>query len=353
MLILSKRTIYQARRDELLRELAASSTVTRREEENEHEDDSMDRGKAPYTLLEDLALCYRDEEGLSWQDIAEKPIFKGKRKHRSLSQRKHSITKMGPRYREPEIPWTEEEDRRLCAMGDAGKSLGDIHRQFRSRNAERCLKRYFRLKGQHTTSSNENRTPHQARQAPARRAPSALNIYPSNIDAVSDPVHPSESASQRAPASSWNDPALFMQRRPRSDMPSSSLSFASAEAASTPMTTSSLYSAPPSGHSEDQGRFSSLLSRQQRPPTRSSQSSIGSTFGCSSQSTPYEYQSSSEAASNASSDWFFNPRRPRPSASSSSLSTPYTNVFASPTPPSASATSPDARSRTPNETAKF
>ena len=313
----------------------------------------MDRGKLPYTLLEDLALCYRDEKYLSWQEIAEKPIFKGKRKHRSLSQRKHSITKMGPRYREPEIPWTEEEDRRLCAMGDAGKSLGDIHRQFRSRNAERCLKRYFHLKGQHTTSSNDNRASHQARQAPARYAPSVLNIYPSNIDAVVDPVHPSESASQGTPASSWNDPSFFVQRRPTSDMPSSSLSFASAEAASAPMTKSSLYSAPPSGHSEDQGRYSSRLPRQQRPPARSSQSSIGSTLGYSSPSTPYEYHSPSEAASNASSDWTFNPRRPRPSASSPSLYTPHTNIFAGPLTPSASATSPDARTPTLNETAKL
>ncbi|KAM0800417.1 hypothetical protein BDR22DRAFT_821604 [Usnea florida] len=204
------RDTYQARRDELLRELAASPTVTRGEEENEHEDDSIDRGKPSYTLLEDLALCHRDEEDLSWQEIAEKPIFKGKRKHRSLSQRKHSITKMGPKYHEPEIPWTEEEDIILCAMGDAGKSLGDIHRKFRSRNAERCLKRYFHLKGQHTTGSNDSRTSQQLRQASARHASSALNIYSSSIGAVVDRVHPSESASQRAPASGWKNPSLFM-----------------------------------------------------------------------------------------------------------------------------------------------
>ena len=251
----------------------------------------MDIGKTPYTLLEDLALCHRDEEDLSWQEIAEKPVFKGRRKHRSLSQRKHSITKMGPRYHEPEIPWTEGEDRRLCAMGDAGKSLGDIHREFRSRNAERCLKRYFHLKGQHRTGSNDNRTSHQLRQAPARYTPSALNIYPSNIGAVVDPVHPSEGASQRAPASSSNNPSLLVQRRPTSNMPSSSLSFASAEAASAPMTTSSLNSASSSGHPEHQGRYSSSHSRQQRPSARSSssQSPIGSTLGYSAPSTLYEY----------------------------------------------------------------
>ena len=310
----------------------------------------MDKGKPTYTLLEDLALFQKDEKHLSWQEIAENPVFKGKRKHRSLSQRKHSITKMGPRYREPEIPWTEEEDRRLCAMGDAGKSLGDIHRKFRSRNAERCLKRYFHLKGQHTTGSNDSRTSHQVRQAPVRHAPSALNIYSSNIGAVVGQIHPSESASQRAPASSWNNPSLSVQRRPTSDMPSLSLSSASAEAASAPMTTPSLYSAPPSGH---QGRYSSPHSRQQRPPARSPQSSLGSTLGYSAASTPYEYQSPSEAGSNASSDWVFNPRRPRPSESSSSLSNSYTNIFAGPTTPSASATSPDARSPTLKEVAKL
>ena len=215
----------------------------------------MDKGKLPYTLFEDLALCQKDEEHLSWQEIAKIPIFKGKRKHRSLSQRKHSITKMGPRYREPEIPWTGEEDRRLCAMGDAGKSLGDIHRQFRSRNAERCLKRYFHLRGRHTTDSNDSRTSRQVHQAPARDAPSALNIYPLDIGAVVDQVHASESASQRAPASSWNNSSLSVQGRTTSNIPSSSLSFASAEAASAPMTTSSWNSAPSGGPSEHQGRY--------------------------------------------------------------------------------------------------
>ena len=260
---------------------------------------------------------------------------------------------MGPRYREPEIPWTEEEDRRLCAMGDAGKSLLDIHRQFRSRNAKRCLKRYIHLRGQGTTSSNDTRTSHQVRQAPARYAPSALSIYPSNIGAIVDPVRPSESASQRAPASSWNNPSLSVQRRPTSGMPSSSLSFGSAAAASVPMTTSSLSSAPSSGHSEHQGRYSSPLPRQQRPPARSSQSSIGSTLGYSASITPYEYQSPSEAGSNASSEWFLNQQRPGPSKSSSSLSTPYTNMFATPITPSASGTSPDARPLTLNESAKL
>ena len=308
----------------------------------------MDKGKRAYTLLEDLALFQKGEEHLSWQEIAEKAVFKGKRKHRSLSQRKHSITKMGPRYREPEITWTEEEDRRLCAMGDAGKSLGDIHRRFHSRNAEQCLKRYFHLKGQHTTGSNDTRTSHQVRQAPARHAPSALNIYPSNIGAVVDPVYPS--SSRRVPASSWHNPSLCVQRRPTSDMPYSSFSSTSAEAASAPMTTTSLYSAPPSGQPEHQGRYPSPLSRQQRPSTRPSSShySIGETLGYP-VSTPFEYRSPPEAASNTSSDWFVNQRCPRSSKSSSSLSTPYTNVFATPN----SATSPDARSPTLNETMKF
>ena len=312
----------------------------------------MDRGKPQYTLLEDLALFNKDEEDLSWQEIAEIPIFKGKRKHRSLSQRKHTITKMGPRYREPETPWTEEEDTRLCAMGDAGKSLGDIHRKFRSRNGERCLKRYFHLRGHHTTSSNCTRASHQVRQAPARYAPSALNVYSSNIVAVVDPVSPCASASQSAPASSSNNPSLFVQRQSTSYMPSSSLSFASAEAASPPMITPSLNNAPSSGQSERQGRYSSTPSRQQRPPARSSSSqySIGEALGYSVPSSPFENPSSSEAASTASSDWFFNSRRPRPSASFSSPSISHTNIFAGSITPSASATSPDAISPTLNET---
>ena len=50
-------------------------------------------------------------------------------------------------------------------MGDAGKSLGDIHRKFRSRNAERCLDRYFFLKGYQSTSSSYAHLSQQARHA--------------------------------------------------------------------------------------------------------------------------------------------------------------------------------------------
>ena len=105
---------------------------------------------------------------MSWQEVAELPIFKGKRKHRSLSQRRHTISRMrGPQYHEAERPWTTQEDKKLCSMGDAGKGLGDINRKFPTRNAERCLNRYFHLtnlKGYHPTSSGHGHTSHKALQ---------------------------------------------------------------------------------------------------------------------------------------------------------------------------------------------
>ncbi|KAF6239676.1 hypothetical protein HO173_002222 [Letharia columbiana] len=124
------RNIYQARLDVLSRVLAANQKHTLLEQDDQQEDDGQGGGKPQYSLFEDWALCHKDGEDLSWQEVAEKPMFKGKRKHRSLSQRKHTIGKMGPSYHEAEKPWTEEENRKLCALGDAGKTLGDIHRKF-------------------------------------------------------------------------------------------------------------------------------------------------------------------------------------------------------------------------------
>ncbi|CAF9923510.1 MAG: hypothetical protein ALECFALPRED_002396 [Alectoria fallacina] len=161
------RNTYQARLDVLLRDSTAIQKNTPLDQNDQPKDDGPGRGKPQYSIIEDWALCHKDEEDLSWQEVAETPIFKGKRKHRSLSQRKHTIGKMGPQYHEAEKPWTEEEDRLLCALGDAGKTLGEIHRKFRSRNAERCLNRYFRLRGYHTTGKGLLRTSHQAREAPA------------------------------------------------------------------------------------------------------------------------------------------------------------------------------------------
>ena len=153
----------------MLSQVSAASprqTVPQQDDQQE-EDDCLGRGKPQYSLDEDWALCHKGEEDLSWQEIAETPLFKDKRKHRSLSQRKHTISKMGPKYHEAERPWTAEEDRKLCALGDDGKTLSDIHRKFRHRNAERCLNRYFHLKGYRPTSRSLTQTSHQAPQAPA------------------------------------------------------------------------------------------------------------------------------------------------------------------------------------------
>ena len=107
-------------------------------------------------------LCRKNKEELSWQEIAETEVFKGRRKHRSLSQRKHTISKMGPKFQEPEAPWTPEEEEKLCRLGDSGKTLGDIFRKFKSRNAERCMNRYFEIRG-HPTGRSRTNTSSQAR----------------------------------------------------------------------------------------------------------------------------------------------------------------------------------------------
>ena len=146
-------------------------------------------------------LCHKIQEGLSWQEVAEAKIFRGKRKHRSLSQRKHTIGKMGPKYHEAEEPWTERENRKLCALGDAGKTLGDIHRRFRSRNAERCLDQYFYLKGHSTTDSSH---------APASRPGSPVSMQdPSSV--ARHPaygVHPGTSISEAGSHGQSIDAAL-------------------------------------------------------------------------------------------------------------------------------------------------
>ena len=135
----------QARLDVLLLELGGRPPSP--PADDPQEDDGLGEANPQYSLDEDRILCRKSEEGLSWQEVAETDVFQGRRKHRSLSQRKHTISKMGPKYHEPEEPWTEEEDQKLCALGDAKKTLGEIHRKFRYRNAERCLDRYFQLKG--------------------------------------------------------------------------------------------------------------------------------------------------------------------------------------------------------------
>ncbi len=162
------------------------------EQDEQQDDDGPGGGKPQYSLLEDLTLCRKAQEELSWQEVAETPMFKGRRKHRSLSQRKHTIGKMGPRYQESEKPFTEEENQRLCAMGDSGKTLGDIQRKFRSRNGEHCLKQYWLLKGYPATGRSRTSTSHQARSAPALHALSTEHTLPSSIVARhgENPFHP-------------------------------------------------------------------------------------------------------------------------------------------------------------------
>ena len=194
----------------LLRESAASPSNTPPGQNDEQDDDEHAGGKPQYSLYEDWALCRKMEEGLSWQEVAETSLFKGRRKHRSLSQRKHTIGKMGPKYHEAEEPWTEADNKKLCALGDAGKSLGDIHRKFRSRNAERCLDRYFQLKGIHLTGSSHARTSLQARHAPASgsRSPESMQD-PSSVARHSVyGVHPGASISETGSHGQSIDSAL-------------------------------------------------------------------------------------------------------------------------------------------------
>ena len=204
----------------LLRESAASPLSSPAGQSDQPEDDGPGGGKPQYSLFEDWELCRKMGEELSWQEVADRSVFKGRRKHRSLSQRKHTIGKMGPKYHEAEEPWTEDEDRKLCALGDAGKTLGDIHRKFRSRNAERCLNRYFHLKGYHSTG--RSRTLHP----PALHPVSAQHTHELST-ILEDPAyrhHPSASvvdalAHQHPETPSLNSSPAFT---PRSHTPGTS-----------------------------------------------------------------------------------------------------------------------------------
>lgn len=161
-----------------MRGTAATQRNTPCYQDDQPEDDGPGRGKPQYSLYEDWTLCHKEKEGLSWQEVAETPLFKGKRQHRSLSQRKHTIVKMGPKSDEAEKPWTEEEDRKLCNLGDTGKTLGDIHRKFRSRNAQRCLNRYFHLKGYDTTCIGRT---HASHQDPLQYSQKTQKTYDSSV----------------------------------------------------------------------------------------------------------------------------------------------------------------------------
>ena len=205
-----KRKACQARLDVLKRELAANPSSPPPGQNDQQDDDGSGAGKPQYSLYEDWALCSKIQEGLTWQEVADTSLFKGRRRHRSLSQRKHTIGRMGPKYHEVEEPWTEAENRRLCALGDAGKTLGEIHRKFRSRNAERCLDHYFHLKGYHSAGSSDTPTSPQARHAPVLRPHSPESMQdPSLIPRHSAyGVHPGPSISETGSHGQSIDTAL-------------------------------------------------------------------------------------------------------------------------------------------------
>lgn len=228
----------------LLREPAATPSTPPPGQNDLEDDDEVSRGGKPqYSLYEDWALLRKAEEGLSWQEVAETSLFKGKRKHRSLSQRKHTIGKMGPRYHEAEAPWTAEENQKLREMGDGGKTLGDIHRRFRSRNAERCLDRYFQMKGCDTAGGSRSGINRQAPRAPVPHPvstphtnyPPGYNPHPSTSRIESVPYCQSiDPALQQMPqpltTSSRNSFSAFMPRGYTSGEPSPSLPFTGAAA---------------------------------------------------------------------------------------------------------------------------
>ena len=218
------------------------------------------------------------QEGLSWQEVAETSIFKGRRKHRSLSQRKHTIGKMGPKYHEPEEPWTESDNQKLCALGDAGKTLGDIHRKFRSRNAERCLDRYFYLKGYQTTGPDLTRTSHQARHAPASRSCSPESMQDPRFNARHSAygVHAGTSVSETDSHRQRRDTALQpTHQRPKtfSQNPSSAFTLRSHKSEAMYSSSTFISDEPLSYHTPS---LFSNTAAPPRPPTAQIQGPSGS-----------------------------------------------------------------------------
>lgn len=346
----------------LLQESAASQKNPPPEQDDPQEDDSPGRGKPQYSLFEDWALCHKEQEDLSWQEVAETPTFKGKRKHRSLSQRKHTICKMGPKYHEVEQPWTVEEDKKLCALGDAGKTLGDIHRKFRSRNAERCLNRYFWMKGYHTTGKSHTHTSHQARQDPAQYPRSTRHTHSSSVVArhrgyllqsrtsAIDPVSHRQSMGtdlrqsyQVPPTSGQNPPDVSTPNRQTPGMPVASSAFTGTEAVTYSTAPMSLNKAAstvtPRTHSSDSTRYAILHEPpgQQGPVAAPSSSSLpGAGPNTSTPAMSFDNSSSLQAVGNESTDRLFNSRRERPATSASS---PFASTADTPnnsTPPTSS-----------------
>ena len=273
-------------------------------------------------------------------------MFKGKRKHRSLSQRKHTINKMGPKYCEAENPWTEDEDRRLCELGDAGKTLAEVQRKFPSRNAERCLNRYFSLKGYQVPGRSHTHTSHQARQDPALWPLATQHTHSSSVvtrhrghhlhpsASVFNPVPQRQSIGtvlqqnyQVSPSSGQSIPSVSAPRPQTLGLPSSSSSLPSAE---TPLYTK----ARSSSRTDAEG------------PNHLTHS------------VSFGHPSSPKAAGDGNTDWLFSTRRQRPTplSSSSYASTVVSRTFSEPlasalTSPETTSTPPDTRSSSDSHSA--
>ena len=226
-------------------------------------------------------LCRKLEEDLSWQEVAQTPIFKGIRKHRSLSQRKHTISKMGPSYHEAEEPWTEDENLKLRALGDAKRTLGEIHRKFRSRNAERCLEQYYYLKGHRGRASASRQVSHapaigpldvQGRRPSRTVEENAEHLFRSDASTI-EPLtnhHPVDPAIQQSyqPSSAFGPTSPFsaFTLRPRTPRARSPFSrFAGAEVPNGSTFSMSLNNAASTEALAGQTQSSSRASRQQSP----------------------------------------------------------------------------------------
>lgn len=329
-----KRNTCQAHLDVLLREPAAtpSNPPPGQNELGDDDDDASRGGKPQYSLHEDWALLRKAEEGLSWLEVAETSLFKGKRKHRSLSQRKHTIGKMGPKYHEAEAPWTAEESQKLCEMGDGGKTLGDIHRRFRSRNAERCLDRYFQMKGWDTSGGSRSGINRQVPRAPV---PHPVSNPHTNYPPEYYP-HPGTSRVESVPYSQSIDPALQQTPQPLTTSSRNSFSafmpggHASGEPSPpwpfTGPTAPSLSTAPPFTYNA--APIEPLTARSQSSSESMRPIPIPNASGV------FDRSSSREALGNESAETYFLPRHPglRTSSSSFSATTVNTPVYSTSSP---------------------
>ena len=294
----------------LLRESTASPSDPLLGPNDQYDEDGHSGGKPQYSLDEDWVLCRKLEEDLSWQEVAQTPIFKGRRKHRSLSQRKHTISKMGPSYHEVEEPWTEDENQKLRALGDAGRTLGEIHRKFRSRNAERCLEQYFYLRGHRSRASTSRQASHAPAIGPLDVQNTRLSraveeptehLFHSSTSVI-EPLNnhqPADTAIQQSyqPPSPFDltSPSAFTLR-PRTPRAGSSYSLSTgAGAPSCPTSSVSLNNAASTEALAGQTQGSSRPSRQHSPAAWSCFSS-SATAASSPKISPFSTSSSSSFA---------------------------------------------------------